>query len=55
MAHLVIPASPIMSRSAASGRPAGSADWLANLEQRSGLTLQPQQRGPRQRQPVEGI
>jgi putative transposase len=32
------------------GRPAGSAEWLAELEERSGRTLAPQKRGPKPRE-----
>ena len=35
------------------GRPAGSAQWVADLEQRSGRSLQPRKRGPKPRQPSE--
>jgi putative transposase len=31
------------------GRPIGSPQWLADMEERSGMTLRPQKRGPKPR------
>jgi putative transposase len=31
------------------GRPVGSVEWLAEMEQRSGLALLPRKRGPKRR------
>jgi len=38
-----------LRRSETSGRPLGSADWLEQLEGRTGRVLRPQKRGPKQR------
>ena len=36
------------------GRPVGSADWLADMEERTGRALAPQKRGPVPRSAVDG-
>ncbi|HJQ17850.1 MAG TPA: hypothetical protein VJ859_12725, partial [Allosphingosinicella sp.] len=36
-----------LRRSETSGRPLGSADWIGDLEARTGRTLAPQKRGPK--------
>lgn len=36
-----------LRRAESVGRPVGSAEWLAEMEARSGLTLAPQKRGPK--------
>jgi putative transposase len=38
-----------LRRSETSGRPLGTADWVAGLEARTGRTLAPQKRGPKPR------
>ena len=38
-----------LRRSETSGRPLGSADWIGDLEARTGRTLAPQKRGPKPR------
>lgn len=35
------------------GRPVGSAEWLADMEERTGLTLRPKKRGPKPRRSRE--
>jgi putative transposase len=41
-----------LRRSETSGRPLGAADWIADLEARTGRTLAPQKRGPKPRDSV---
>lgn len=36
-----------LRRAESTGRPVGSAEWLAHMEQRTGRTLAPQKRGPK--------
>lgn len=37
----------ILRRAESTGRPVGNADWLADIERRTGRTLAPQKRGPK--------
>jgi putative transposase len=41
-----------LRRSETSGRPLGSASWIASIEQRTGRTLAPRKRGPKPKQLV---
>lgn len=43
-------ASRALRRSEKTGRPVGSADWIASLEARTGRQLSPQKRGPKKNQ-----